>query len=373
MSVLLMGFRSGAARNLEEMNIDYIIWSEKELINPRRSQKVIISRFPEKIEDLNGYLEEFSSITHVIASTESAVIPASKIRRWLDLYRNKDSVISRCTDKLEMKKYLSKKNIPMTKFLPSRGMKSEQIVEKLGLPVVSKIRLSSGGRGVRFLTTEEEVKTSMNSDSYFEKALKGTEGSIESFIKDGEIFFSNITQYYKNGECNILPGQYEKKIKERINSLNFEVIKALNIKWGMTHLEYYILEGGEIVFGEVALRPPGGYIMDALDLAYGQNFWKLFLQVEMNIEDLKLEVKENNSCSIIIHPGEGVVSSILGVENIKNLKSLKKFKLKIKVGDQVQSREGVGEDYGHALLSNTNSRELLDDINKFYKLLEISL
>ncbi|WP_127717945.1 ATP-grasp domain-containing protein [Halobacteriovorax sp. HLS] len=373
MTVLLMGFRSGAARALEKMKVPYIIWSEKELLNSRTAKKIIIDKFPVEKNDLQIYLSDLSDVTHVISSTEAGVIPGSKIRKWLDLHRNKDSVITRCTDKLEMKKFLSQKNIPMTKFLPSRAMKAEDIVGELGLPVVNKVRLSSGGRGVQFLSTLEEVESSMSRDSYFEKPLDGTEGSIESFVINGEIVFTNITQYFKNGECNIVPGQYTQQINEKIEELNSNVLSALRIKWGMTHLEYYLLDNGEILFGEVALRPPGGYIMEALKESYGINFWELFINVEINMQKTELKFKKSNSSTIIIHPGEGTVSSITGIDKIKKLESFKKLKLKINIGDKIDQRDGVGEDYGHAIMTNTNSKNLLRDIKSFYSLLEITL
>lgn len=49
--------------------------------------------------------------------------------------------------------------------------------------------------------------------------------------------------------------------------MNHQVIKALNIKWGLTHLEYYGDRNGEL-FGEIALRPTGGYIMELIKCAY---------------------------------------------------------------------------------------------------------
>lgn len=373
MTVLVIGFRLGAIRALDQKGVAYIIWSEKPLKNPRDCVQVIIEKYPSKKSSIDKYKSLFENVTHVIAVSEAAVIPASRIRRWLNLYRNKESVITHCTDKLEMKKYLSKMQIPMTKFKSSKGKTAQDIVDSLGLPVVNKVKLSSGGRGVKFLNTLREVDAYLDKDSYFEKPIKGTEGSIESFVQDGEILFTNITRYHKHGACNILPGDYSEDIINKIQNLNHDVIKALKLKWGMTHLEYYILEDGQILFGEVALRPPGGYIMDALKLAYNQNFWSAFISIELNEKNIHFNERCMYAASIIIHPGEGLVSNIFGKEEVESLVSTKKFKLKLGAGDVISHREGLGQDFGYVLMANPHKDELKHDVDSFFAYFNVEL
>lgn len=367
-----MGFRSGAALSLEKMQIPYMIWSEKPLKNPRKCTSIIHEKFPSVNKDVLDYKDELKEVTHVIAVTESAVLPASFVRIELNLYRNSKSVIVRCTDKFKMKEYLSEKGIPMTKFMSSRGQTAESISNILGLPLVNKVKLSSGGRGVRFITEVADINNYLDRTSYFEKTIEGVEGSIESFVRDKKIMFTNITEYYKNGVCNLVPAHFSEDIIEKIHTLNNNVISALNLKWGMTHLEYYITKDG-ILFGEVALRPPGGYIMETLGYTYKQNFWDLFIQIELIKDDLTTNFLSQYSSSIIIHPGEGRVKKIEGIDIIKNLKSKMKFKLKIKEGDEIASREGVGENCGHLILASSNKADLIRDIETYFSEFKIIL
>lgn len=372
MIVLMMGFRQGMAKALEEREIPYIIWSENPLKNPRKCLHEIIATFPSATEDIASKRELLVGITHIIATTESAVIPASLVRRALGLFRNPETVITRCTDKYKMKKFLREKEIPMTKFLSGKKLTPKEIVDELGLPLVNKVKLSSGGRGVEFISNLEDIEKFQSRDSYFESAIKGREGSIESFVVDRKVVFTNITQYYKNGACNILPGQYEEETKDEIQKLNASVLKAINLKWGMTHLEYYITEKG-ILFGEVALRPPGGYIMEALSSSYGQNFWDVFLDVELLKKAITINPQQKYSSSIIIHPGEGRIEELKGLDEVQSLESLVKFKLKVKPGDILKKREGVGEDCGYLILANESSEKLIADIETFYAKLKLEI
>ena len=194
--ILTLGYRRGAIQSLERMKVPFIVWSEAKLKCKKGSFEVIVAPFPKSKEELDKLSESLKEITHVIALTERAVIPSSFIRKFFNLYRNPDTLTLRCTDKFKMKEFLSHKKIPMTKFASSKDRTAKDIIEELGLPLVCKKKLSSGGRGVFFTDSSEEVQKYINSNFYFEKVIKGHEGSIESFIINGKVVFSNITQLF---------------------------------------------------------------------------------------------------------------------------------------------------------------------------------
>jgi hypothetical protein len=372
MLVLVMGHRLGLSRCLERLDIPYLLWTDKAVKNKLHTNQIILKQFPLSKDEVCESILNHSEITHVIAAVEKSVIPASNIRLWFKLKRNPHNLILKCTDKYKMKTYLQEKNIPMTEFCSGRKFSPEQIIEKLGFPVVSKPRLSSGGRGIFFINSLEEFIKNKQSECYYEKAIIGTEGSIESFISNNKIVFKSTTQYFKNGHCNKIPARYSKEVEDKITKLNADVIEALNIKWGMTHLEYYITEAG-LYFGEIALRPPGGFIMDIISMVHGIDSWELFVKTELNILD-EIEISQNQfGSSIIIHPEQGRVESIEGEEEIKKLKSLKSLKLNLKPGDIIAKREGVGQNYGHAFFCHESADQLDKDIDHFYSIFKINL
>lgn len=365
MYVLVLGYRQGLAKALKDMKIDFIVWSSKKVMYSNGSFEVIHKDYPNSKEEFLKTTPNLSSISHVIACVESSVIAASNIRFWLDLNRNPHSVILRCTDKLQMKKFLSQKNIPMTTFCDASVDESSKIVSTLGFPLLAKPKLSSGGRGIEKIDSETKVQSFKAEDYYFERIIDGSEGSVESLIVDSEIIYSNITEYYKNGICNKVPAQYDMSTKKRILDLNKKVIDALGVKWGMTHVEFYICERG-ILFGEVALRPPGGYILNLLSLIHDQNFWKLFVQVELQMTNIKIKKASRFAASIILYPEEGVINKVSGTDDL-DVTSLVHLSVKLKKGMVVGKRDGVGQDYGYALLIS-DSKELLNkDVEKFNK------
>ena len=376
MKVLVLGFRQALCRSLEKRNIPYVLWSNAPVKSKLKSLSTIIADYPKERTDLPSDLDD---ITHVMAGTEAPVVAASLIRKWLDLKRNPHTLILRCTDKLTMKQYLSDKGIPMTKFADVRKCESlEDLQSELGESVVVKARNSSGGRGLEFVknpTTEQFEfwkKNARKLDLYCEQAISGKEGSIESFIVDSEVVETNVTEYHRIGHCNLVPAHYSEKELELIHELNCRVIKALKIKWGMTHLEYYLTDEG-ILFGEVALRPPGGHIMDCMSIAYDVNIWDHFIDVELHQKITEPFKFVHYSGAAIFHPGEGDVESIDGVSEIESLPSLKKCKISVKPGDSIRKRIGVGIDIGYALYESDDPNVLVTDMDKSFELLKIGM
>ena len=240
--ILIIGYRQQLAKAIHKLGIPYSIVSEKPIKTlPRGVDDIVITPFsridPERgVEGLNPRLKP----THVIAGTESGVFPAAALRRIYNARRSSHTLLTRCTDKTAMKTYLSKHKIPMARFvIHRRGLTAEELVSELGLPVVVKDRLNSGGRNVVIAKTVEELRPLLESKRLYEEFLDAAEGSIESFVEGGEIIFSSMTEYHITKFANVVPAGYPPDEIERIRSLNCEVIKALNIKWGLTHLEYY--------------------------------------------------------------------------------------------------------------------------------------
>ena len=366
-----MGHRRGIGKALERLAVPYLIWNEKEVVNPGKAQKIIVKPYPKERQRL--LLEVSTQITHVIAGTEGSVVAASKARIWLEAKRNPHSLILRCTDKYLMKKYLFEKDIPMTKFARAKkGVGYSEYFEKLGSPFIAKPRKSSGSRGVSKVNTEAEFKKIVSQNMILEKAIEGQEGSVETLIDNGKIIFTNITTYKVVGHCNLIPGELSDSDKEIISALNEKVIKALKVSWGLTHMEFYRTNAG-VLFGEIALRPPGGYIMEAISKAYNCNFWEKFVHVELGLPLSDSIELSKYASTIVLHPSAGNVSNIKGLDVAKGLASLVKLKLKVEVGDNISARSGTGEDVGHAILAHTDKKQLEEDVEAFLANFEIVL
>jgi hypothetical protein len=149
-------------------------------------------------------------------------------------------------------------------------------------------------------------------------------------------------------------------LKSKILALNDKVVKDFGVDRGMTHAEFYLTDDGP-VFGEIAIRPPGGYYMELISKTYGFDAWELYINLCCGDSTNNLSFKENGCSGVfIIHPGDGVIKSIDGVDKIKDeLKGIFEFSLRVEVGDTILPHETTSNEVGHILFWSP-SREQLD-------------
>jgi glutaredoxin len=367
--ILIIGYRQQLAKAIHKLGISYSIITEKALKSiPLGVDEVIVTPFSEfHSEQGVKKLNLKNTPTHVIAGTEAGVFPAAILRRVYRARRSSKTLLTRCTDKTEMKRYLSKHDIPMAAFVNHKqGLTAEKIIKKLGLPVVVKDRNNSGGRNVVIAKTQQELESLLAPQRLYEQYISAAEGSIESFIQNGKIIFSNATEYHKIKISNIVPAGYAEDELEQIHILNQKVIKSLNIKWGLTHLEYYRDVNGTL-FGEVALRPPGGYIMELIKRAYNIDPWDIFVKIELGLAIESLPAKAVQYCgTVLLHPGEGIVK-VVHIPDIKQFPTLVKVNVKVKKGDTIKPRHGVGEDVGYCIFTAKNYAKINTDMLKMYE------
>jgi hypothetical protein len=124
----------------------------------------------------------------------------------------------------------------------------------------------------------------------------------------------------------------------------------------MTHLEVYLTAQGPL-FGEIALRPPGGYIMNAIQHAWDFNPWEAFLAMELG-EDFQFPARAVRwAASEVLHPGAGFVVDFHGKNRVLDEEGVKECRVKVKCGDVIDPRSGLGQDAGYVVYTSATPEE----------------
>lgn len=368
--ILLIGPRRPIINLFRAKNIPFSIWLENERYLIDDAQQIVTAPFysdSQKIKELISETFGSERFSHVVAGTEQAVYPAAVARRMLGARLSVTTTALRCRDKLAMKQYLSDFAIPMTRFLAESSIQSAaEAFDYLGSPLVRKQRKSSGGRSFELLSPDNDWVLKRNGRNILEKFISAPEASIESFVNNGKIQFVNTTQYLEKGHVNLVPSGFDEALLAEMMEMNRQVIKALKINWGITHLEVYLSDNG-LLFGEIALRPPGGYIMNAMRYAYGFDPWEAFIAMELDEPFEFPQSPQAYSCVEVLHPGVGHISAIHGEQQVKSHPDIREFILKLKAGDSITKREGTGQDIGHLIFASRSSQERIELYKRFKK------
>lgn len=312
-------------------------------------------------------------VAAVVALTERAVLPAARLRAALGVPGTPPAVALRCHDKVCMKEAVSAAGLPCTGWERlDAATDMAAVVARLGLPLVVKQIASSGSRG---LVVARDLAAALRAprDGYLaERFLDGVEMSVESFVADGEVLFTNPTEYFVPRFANIAPAVVPPETLRAVLDLNRRAIAALGIERGLTHCEIYVTGAGP-VFGELALRPPGGRLMRLLRRAYGFDPWRALLEVELGRRpELPREARQAAGVWML-HPGAGRVAAVEGVDAARAVPGVHRVVCRVGPGDVVPVREGTGQDIGFIEASGPTRDAVAETLRRAHALVRIGL
>lgn len=315
----------------------------------------------------------------VVACTERAVVPAAHLRRALGLPGLAPEAAHLCTHKGAMKRAIRAAGLPCADFVEAGGgadTRREALVERLGLPLVLKPCVGSGGRGAYVARTLQAAPASLPEGWMAEAFVRGTEMSAEGFGTGGRLHAMNPTRYLVVGQASVAPGPLAAAEGEAVRALHASARRALGVKRGITHMETFLApgfpppeasgdaraeDGGAApeaapVFGEMAARPPGGHLMRLMELAYGVDPWELAFRTERG-ERVALPPPARAAAVWILHPGAGTVTAASGAADARSLPGVEEVALRVRPGDRVTPREGTGQEVGHVIAVGADAPE----------------
>jgi hypothetical protein len=309
----------------------------------------------------------------VAAVATGSVVAAAAIREQFRIPGLSVETARRCHNKLVMKKAVAAAGIPCAPWIEtSETTTAEQIIDELGLPVVLKMPISSGGRGVWVCLTEAEVREHLQPGWLAEGFITGTEMSVESFRSKGSTVFRNHTRYLKPCWANVVPAELPRELAAQVDDLAERVHEALGIETGISHMEIFLSETGPI-FGEIAARPPGGYLMELIARAYDFDPWEALLRLTVgeNFEFPK-RAKRFAGCWII-HPGPGTVCQVDGLEEARSLTGVVDISCTLTPGDKISHRVGSGQSKGRIVVEDSSGESCARVLAEAVKTIRITM
>ena len=246
-------------------------------------------------------------------------------------------------------------------------------------PIHIKPVSAAGSVGHRMLRKDEDIDDL--SDDMFpcmcESHLSGKEFSCEVFVHDGKIRFMNINEYIHLGYSQLMPPtpeleEYRPRIRQEIEKL----IEAFGMKHSVLHPEYFLDKDGNLNFGEVAARIPGGHIFELIQRAYGFDAFGAQILVsdpETTEEELaaffpdEREGKRGHAGNLLVYPKKQLVTQLEVPAELEEHPYYVSHNLFEPVTPKVRERAGFGDHYGKVDFFGDDADELRDTLLHFEK------
>lgn len=146
--------------------------------------------------------------------------------------------------------------------------------EKVGFPLVAKPAAGAGSAKTWRVDSRAELERVLPAfhrvdEVVLEEFVEGNEYTFDTLCAAGEILFESILRYTPTmlesrsrewiSPQNMVLRDLDRPLFRRARELGKRVLRALGSPTGITHMEWFETPEGEVVFGEIAARPPGGF------------------------------------------------------------------------------------------------------------------
>ncbi len=273
-------------------------------------------------------------VDRVICLWEPGVILAARLREELGTPGMTVEEVMPYRDKDIMKEIVAKAGIrtPMHKAAKSaQGVRAA--VKKIGYPVIIKPIAGAGSMDTYRVDNAEQLKAAIAKLGHVdhvnvEEFIDGEEYTYDTICVDGKMLYKNIGYYrprpltarseeWISPQTLCLRDLDAPELQEG-HRMGREVLEALGMKTGFTHMEWYRKSNGEVVFGEIAVRPAGARTVDLMNFVSDIDLFRGYAEAEVKGTFSQNAPRKYNTVNIFKRAiGTGRIREIHGLDALK--------------------------------------------------------
>lgn len=259
---------------------------------------------------------------------ENIQVPIAEARVALGLPGLDPETTNRFRDKGVMKEVLRSAGLPCARYARLRSNDDAwAFLKQVGLPIVIKPPDGAGCRATYQVDTVEslaaalaEVRPSPEREALAEEFVKGEEYSFDTITIDGRPIFHNVGRYFPGPLdvmqndwvqwCVMLPREIDAELAV-VRDVGVAANRALGLRTGFTHMEWFKRRDGTPVISEIGARPPGAQFTSLMSWAYDRSMYHAWAQ--MTVEgrvDGRFERKFAAGCAYLRGSGTGKVAKV---------------------------------------------------------------
>jgi len=324
--------------------------------------------------------EKFELIT--TDQSDISVNTVAQLNSYFNLSGNNIDITDKFVNKYKMRLLAESIEIPIPKFSKIKSASDlHDFIIKVGLPIILKPADSQSSRGVVKIDTlnQSEIEHFVVSSLKYancgyliaEEFAEGNEITVEGFASNYKhrTLAISLKKHFRTGIASELryPAEIPDSIYTEIERINDKFVENSGLRFGITHAEYMVnLNTGKIVLIEIACRGGGTLISsDIVNWVSGVNVYDhYYANLIGGITNVKgFNVLKRNAILKFFEFKQGLVKSISGFDEIKNMKEIISCNLSFKIGDTLQPADDDRSRQGY-FIAFANTKEELDEIIK---------
>jgi biotin carboxylase len=289
-----------------------------------------------------------------------------------------------CSNKLRFKQLCRDNGVPVTK--DYRIDKKSEDLRYIKYPVIVKPVDCSGGTGIGICRNEHEllkahekaVSLSKTYQAVIEEFVEGDEFMVAYTVNDGQFSVTITEDRFLTPEPNItiplpqaaiFPSKHTDRYLGELNDKVIKMFESIGIANGFIFIQG-IIDNEGFHFFETNYRLAGSHWYLFTSRINGTNYMEMMVDYaltgKMNGDDLRLDNPKfpRFCCTLPLISKGGLVGEIMGLDNIKNKKSLIAVYNSYKTGDYVEKSGTLRQLHVRLFLMEDTIEELKHSIKQ---------
>ena len=273
-------------------------------------------------------------IDRVVCNWEPGVLLAGRLRDALKVHGMGYTALLPYRDKDIMKQQVAAAGLRCPRHaMATTAVQVREAVKSLGYPAILKPLAGAGSMDTFRCDHAAEVDAAIRKMGHVdavnvEEFIDAEEYTFDTICHEGTPLFYNICWYrprplvarsveWISPQTLALRDPDAQHLRGG-RDLGFAVLKALKFQTGFTHMEWYLKSNGEVVFGEIAARPPGAHTVDLMNWASDIDLYAGFAEAELTgTFSIDLVRKYNSAIVFKRAQGQGIIRHIAGIERVR--------------------------------------------------------
>ncbi len=249
---------------------------------------------------VQGLAGRLGPVHRVIGVLEQLQVPLAQVREHLGIDGADVATAHNFRDKATMKAVWRAAGIPCARHrLADSPDAAASFAHEVGFPIVVKPPAGAGAKSTFRLDDAEDLRVWLSSApptpdrvAMMEEFLTGDEGSFDSVVIDGRLVWHSVSHYLPTPlevlrnpwiQWRVLfPRHVDGPEYDGLRAVVPAALRALGLRTGFTHLEWFGRPDGSVALSEVAVRPPGAQISSMLNFAHDFDIYSAWAALQVH-------------------------------------------------------------------------------------------
>ncbi len=270
------------------------------------------------------------SVDRVLANWEVMVMTAARLRERFGVPGMSVNAVNGFRDKQLMKDRVAAAGLRVPRSVRVRtATDAREGAAMMGYPLVLKPIAGAGSADTYEVRSDQELEAALGrmhhvGEASLEEFIEGEEFTFDTVCINGKPAFANVAQYLPKplvartnewiSPVIVTVRELAQPVLAQGIRLGEQVLGALGMGDGFTHMEWFRKPNGEVVFGEIGCRPGGAHLVDQMNYTCDIDLFREWARaVCWNTFEAPTRRKYNVAIIFKRAKGQGRISRVTGL------------------------------------------------------------